>query len=237
MKLDVLAFGAHPDDVEAGCAGFLIKHAKQGKKVGIVDLSLAELSTNGTIPIRMKEAANAARIIGAVARENLKFKNNFFTNSKESQEKIIRVLRKYRPEIVLLPYWHDRHPDHAASRDVIFPSLFTAGLAKFKTGSLLPHRPKYVFFYQLWYGFAPTFILDISEEFPVKIDAILAYRSQFTKNKKSIDTKDTDPAFLRYIEARHKNDGYEIGAAYGERYLSATPLGIKDIQSVMPNYD
>jgi len=237
MKLDLLAFGAHPDDVEAGCGGFLIKYAQQGKKVGIVDLSLAELSTNGTIPVRMEEAKNAAHIIGAVVRENLEFPNNFFVNSKENQEKIINVIRKYKPEIVLLPYWNDRHPDHAASRDIIFPALFTAGLKNFISGASLPHRPKYVFFYQLWYGFTPTFILDISKEFPVKIDAILAYQSQFVKKEGSIDTKDTNPAFLKYIEARHRNSGYEIGVEYGEAYASATPLGIKDMQSLLPNYD
>lgn len=236
IKLDILAFGAHPDDVEAGCSGLLIKSAFQGKKIGIVDLSLAELSTNGTVLLRMKEAERAAKIIGASVRENLEFPNNFFVNSKKAQEKIITVVRKYRPETVLLPYWNDRHPDHMDTSKIVLPALFTAGLVKFKN-EYPRHRPSQVFFYRLWHAFNPSFIVDISKEFPQKLEAMLAYRSQFIKNKNSLPTKDNKVDFLEYIKARHRVDGYEIGVAYGEVYLSNTPLGIKNTASLMSNYD
>lgn len=234
-KLDILAFGAHPDDVEAGCAGLLIKAVHGGKKVGIVDLSLAELSSNGTVQLRVKEALRAAKIIGTEVRENLELPNNFFTNGRLVQEKIIEMVRKYRPEIVLLPYHTDRHPDHEETPRLVWPALFTSGLTRFKT-NYPAHRPKYVFSYRLWYDFAPSFILDISEEFEKKIKSLLAYKSQFAINGDSVSTKDNEPNFMEYWRARHRNYGYEIGVEYGEPYLSLTPIGLKDMASVLPNY-
>lgn len=234
-KLNILAFGAHPDDVEAGCAGFLLNAKKAGQKSGVIDLSLAELSTNGTVPQRQKEAKAAAKVLGAAVRENLKLPNNFFFNSKKVQEKIIEVIRKYRPEIMLLPYHIDRHPDHQETPKLVWQALFTGGLSKFKT-NLPPHRPKYVFFYRLWFGFKPTFLLDISDVFDKKIKSILCYKSQFLNRKNSRPTKDNDDSFLDYWRSRHRADGYDIGVKYAEPYLSLTPLGLKDLNAVLPNY-
>ena len=234
-KIDILAFGAHPDDVEAGCAGFLLKAKKAGQTIGIVDLSLAELSTNGTTKQRLKEAKAAAGVMGASFRENLKLANNFFFNSKKVQEKIIKVIRKYRPEIVLLPYHIDRHPDHQETPKLVWQALFTSGLSMFKT-DLPPHRPKYVFFYRLWYDFSPTFLLDISDVYEEKEKTILCYKSQFVKNKHRKTTRDNEESFLEYWRARHRTYGYDIGVKYAETYLSLTPLGLKDLNAVLPNY-
>jgi bacillithiol biosynthesis deacetylase BshB1 len=235
LKLDVLAFGAHPDDVEAGCGGMLAYMANSGKRTGIVDLSQAELSTNGTLKQREREASNAAKILGVEVRENLKLPNNFFFNSKEVQRKIINVIRKYKPEMVLLPYWFDRHPDHESVRSLVWPALFTGGLLKYKT-NYQKHRPGTVLFYRLWYDFTPSFIFDVSDVFDKKIEAIKAYESQFAKTNVSIETKDNDQKFFDFWNARHLNDGYHIGVKYGEPYLSTTPLGVTNLDSFLPNY-
>ena len=235
QKLDILAFGPHPDDVEAGAAGMLIKYVCAGKKVGIIDLSRAERSSNGTKELRIKEAKRATKIMGVAVRENLNLPDALLFDSQEVRMKVFEVVRRYRPNIVLIPYWHDRHPDHATTGDAVFKALFTAGLTKIKS-KYRPHRPSYVFFYRLWYDFRPTFILDISEEFETKMRAIKAYKSQFLKSEGYISTKNTENDFLGYWRARHKNYGYEIGVEYGEPYLSVTPLGVKDLDSILPNY-
>lgn len=234
-KLDVLAFGAHPDDVEAGCGGMLISLSQKGKRVGIVDLSQAELSTNGTIEDREKEAAEAAKILGAEIRENLKMPNNFFFNSEDVQESLVNIIRKYKPETVLMPYWFDRHPDHENVRDLVWPALFTSGLLKYET-SYEKHRPSSVLFYRMWYDFKPSFVFDISDVFERKMDSIKAYKSQFSKTKDSVSTKDNEKQFFDFWHARHINDGYSVGVKYGEPYLSATPLGVRDLDSFLPNY-
>lgn len=235
FDFEVLAFGAHSDDVDFGCGGFLAKMAKAGKKVAIVALSRGELATNGTPEILWEEALEAAKILGVKEREVLDIPNNFFEATKENQTKIINVIRKYKPRIVLLPYFIDRHPDHQDCYKLIWPALFTSGLVKFKT-EYPPHRPQYVFFYRLWYDFNPTFIVDISEEFEIKVKAIAAYKSQFQKTANSRLTPDNDESFWQNLEARHRYYGYEINTLYGEPYLSLTPIGIKDLNSILPNY-
>lgn len=234
-KLDILAFGAHPDDVEVGCGGMLVHMTSRGKRAGIIDLSYAELSTNGNLKERRKEAKKAADILGVEVRENLGLPNNFFFDSKEVQKSIIDVVRKYRPEIVLLPYWFDRHPDHEKVRDMVWSALFTGGLLKYKTG-YEKHRPGKVFFYGMWYDFVPSFIFDVSKVFERKMEAIKAYESQFVKKKGSIETKDNEKELFDYLWARHLNDGYKIGVKYGEPYLSVTPLGISNPESLLENY-
>ncbi len=234
-KLDVLAFGAHPDDVEAGCGGMVAFLSGVGKKVGIIDLSQAELSTNGTVEERKKESAAAADILGVRVRENLEMPNNFFFNSKETQGKIIDVIRKYKPDMVLMPYWFDRHPDHESVRSLLWPALFTSGLLKYES-FYDRHRPEFVFFYRLWYEFTPSFIFDISDHFETKMESIRAYESQFSKGKGRIETKDNEKQFFDFWHARHVNDGYQVGVKYGEPYLSATPLGVRHLDSFLPNY-
>lgn len=234
-NLDILAFGAHPDDAEAGCGGFLIKSAHAGKRIGVIDMSQAELSTNGDVELRKKEATAAAKIIGVSVRENLGLPNNFFFNSKEAQERIIDTIRHYCPETVLLPYWIDRHPDHETVKQIVYPALFTAGLSKFKT-ERPPHRPTRLLFYRLWFDFSPSFILDISNEMETKVRAMLSYESQFIKQKESLPTKDNTEDFLEYWRAWHRVNGYKIGVKYGEPYLSLTPVGLDDVAAMLPNY-
>lgn len=235
IQLEVLAFGPHPDDVEACCAGFLIKYARMGKKVGIVDLSMGELATNGTPEVRIKEAEEAGKIIGVSVRENLGISDEALLYSTVGQEKIVEVVRKYRPEIVLVPYWEDRHPGHESASRVISSAIFAAGLRKVGAGGDA-HRPKYVFYYRLWNEFRLTFILDISDEFMDKERALLAHVSQFRLKDASVPTKNHENDFIGYWRARHRNYGYEIGVEYGEPYLSVAYLGVKDLGSVLGNY-
>jgi bacillithiol biosynthesis deacetylase BshB1 len=233
-KLDVLAFGPHPDDVEFGCGGLLLKVHKLGYRTGIIDMSLAELSTNGIISERLREAEEARKILGAVVRKNLKLPNNFFQRTKEVQDKVIQVVRQYQPSLVLLPYWHDRHPDHEDSVKIIQHALFTSGLIKYKTGQK-PHRPKYVFHYMLWNGFRPSLIIDITDEWPAKKKALLAYKSQFIKNKNRARTIDNEDDTIKFWEARARHYGFMISKKFGEPYLSEAPLGVNNPFLLLPN--
>lgn len=233
-EVDILAFGAHPDDVEFGCGGLLVKAAKSGLATGIVDLSLAELSTNGTVEIRKKEAEKAREILGVSVRENLEVPNNFFFNSRELQDTLIRTLRKYRPRMVLLPYFVDRHPDHEETPKLVKQAIFTAGLVKYKTDRE-PHRPEYVLHYMLWHEFEPTVVFDITEEWEAKKKALLAYESQFVASEGSKKTIDNDEETVRYWESRARAYGFRIGKPFGEPYWSYQPVGLQEPFGILPN--
>ena len=184
MKLDILAFGAHPDDVEMSCSGTLMKQIDAGRKVGIVDLTRGELGTRGSAEIRDQEAAAAARIMGLSVRENLSMRDGFFLNDGAHQMKVIQVIRKYQPELVFANAIEDRHPDHGRGADLIRDAAFKSGLRKIETADEngLPQpawRPKKVFFYNQDRLLAPSFIVDISEYWERKLACIRAYASQF----------------------------------------------------------
>lgn len=236
-KVDVLAFGPHPDDIEFGCGGTLAKLAKHGKKVAIIDMSLAENSTNGDVVTRLKEAQKAGKILGAAFRENLELPNNFFKNTKRNHDKIVRIIRKYQPELVLLPYFFDRHPDHENGSKMIREALFSTGLVKYKTGQP-KHRPSRVLFYMLWNEDKPSFVVDITDEFETKMQSILAYKSQFEldKSKKRVYTIDNDDRMLKYVESRARNYGFVINRTFGEAFLSINPIGINSPFDTIENF-
>ena len=183
MKLDILAFGAHPDDVELGCAGTLAKEVSLGKSVGIIDLTQGELGTRGSAEIRFQEATNAAQILGVTVRENLKMRDGFFVNDEAHQLQVIKMIRKYRPEIVLCNAVDDRHIDHAKGSKLISDSCFLAGLQKVETmleGNIqAAWRPKLVYHYIQWKSIKPDFVVDITGFMDRKMKAIMAYDSQF----------------------------------------------------------
>ncbi len=234
-KVKVLAIGAHPDDVEFGCGGLMKKFAKKGYKTAIVDMSQAELSSNGTVDERMKEAGDSREILGAAYRENLKIPNNFFFNTKEYQDKLVYAVRKYQPEMILAPYFFDRHPDHENASKLIRDTLFTAGLRMYKS-EFEKHRPIYVLFYMMWYEFQPSLVVDISDELDDKINSLLAYKSQFDLAPGRVKTIDNEDATLKYVEARARTYGFPIQRKYGEPYLSINNLGVDDPFSVLPNF-
>ncbi|MBV4360127.1 bacillithiol biosynthesis deacetylase BshB1 [Pinibacter aurantiacus] len=243
MKLDILAIGVHPDDVELGCSGTLINEIKNGKKVGVVDLTQGELGTRGTIDTRYTEAAIAAEVMGVHVRENLKMRDGFFKNDEEHQLKLITALRKYQPEIVIANILHDRHPDHGRAGHLIADACFLSGLVKVKTNDEDGNpqekwRPKYVLHYlQDWYH-EPDLIIDISDVFEQRMKAIEAYGTQFFSTGEANDepvTYISTPDFLDSVTARARMLGKRIGVKYGEGYISEKKIGIRSLDALIQN--
>jgi bacillithiol biosynthesis deacetylase BshB1 len=234
MKLDLLAFGAHPDDVEISCAGTIAKEISLGKKIGIIDLTHGELGTRGSATIRDKEAKNAADILGVSVRENLNFRDGFFINDEKHQIEIIKMIRKYRPQIVLCNAIDDRHIDHGKGSKLVSDACFLSGLTKIETESngekQTAWRPKLVYHYIQWKNLEPDFVVDISGFLDIKMRSILAYSSQFyDPNSKEPETPIATKNFLESIDYRSKDFGRLIGteAAEGftvERYLAVNSL-------------
>jgi bacillithiol biosynthesis deacetylase BshB1 len=241
MKLDLLAIGVHPDDVELGCSGTIINELKRGKKVAIIDLTQGELGTRGNIEARYREAANAAKIMGVKTRENLKMRDGFFKNDEEHQLQLIKVIRKYQPDIVIGNILHDRHPDHGRAGHLISDACFLSGLVKIQTndenGDAQPKwRPSYVLqFLQDRYQ-EPDVIIDISDVFEQRMEAIKAYTTQFhDPNNKSGEpqTYISSPEFLESIIGRARNVGKQIGVKYAEGFLTEKKIGIRNLDALI----
>lgn len=227
MKLDILAFGAHPDDVELSCSGTLFKHTSLGKKVGIIDLTRGELGTRGTPAMRLKEAKAAAKILGLSIRENLEMADGFFLNDKKHQLKIIRKIRQYKPEIVLANALEDRHPDHGRAGKLAADACFLAGLSKIQTKQngkkQEAWRPKVVYHYNQFLYHSPDFVVDITSFMEKKMDSIKVYASQFYNPKsKEPGTLISQPAFFDFVIHRCMEFGKEKGVAYAEGFNFGT---------------
>jgi len=234
MKLDVLAIGAHPDDVELSCGGTLIKLVKQGRKIGIVDLTAGELGTRGTPDIRKREAAEAASIIGATSRECLHMPDGNIEASMENRLDLVRTIRKYRPEVLLMPYSIDRHPDHERAFAICREAWFLSGLEKVETtldgAKQTSFRPRAYYSFMQWHEFSPSFIVDISEEYDQRMNAVRAFRSQFhdpTSNEP--ETVLTSPDFIEKLRTRYQFYGDLIGKKYGEPFFSNVVVEVQDI--------
>jgi len=241
MKLDVLAIAVHPDDVELGCAGTLLMEKRNGKKTGVVDLTRGELGTRGTPELRAEEAARAAAILQLDVRENLGMADGFFRNDETHQRRLIRAIRKYRPEIVLANSLEDRHPDHGRAGHLISESCFLSGLRKVETedeeGREQEHwRPKYVFHYIQDRYSNPNFVYDISPVFETKLESIKAYTSQFFSAVYKQDEPQTyisTPEFLNAVIGRHQMYGKMIGVPYAEGFITEKMIGIRDFGSLV----
>jgi len=235
MKLDILAFGAHPDDVELGCSGTIAKEVSLGKKVGIIDLTRGELGTRGSVEIRNSESAKASEILGVSVRENLDMRDGFFINDEAHQLKIIQMLRKYRPEIVLCNAITDRHIDHGKGSKLVSDACFLSGLVKIETElngeKQQAWRPKVVYHYIQWQNIEPDFVVDISGFLDKKMESVLAYGSQFyDPNSKEPVTPITSKTFLDSVKYRAEDLGRLVGVEYAEgftteRYLAVNSLG------------
>ncbi|RYY61508.1 MAG: bacillithiol biosynthesis deacetylase BshB1 [Chitinophagaceae bacterium] len=243
MKLDILAIGVHPDDIELGCSGTLIQEVKKGKKVGIVDLTQGELGSRGTIETRMQEAADAAVIMGAVVRENLKMRDGFFRNDEEHQMLLIRTIRKYQPEIIIGNILSDRHPDHGRAGHLISDACFLSGLLKIETSDEkgMPQekwRPKYFFQYlQDWYH-EPDLLIDITDAFDQRMDAIRAYTTQFhtaASESGGPVTYISTPDFLDSVTARARILGRRIGVKFAEGFVSDKKIGLRGFDGLVMN--
>jgi bacillithiol biosynthesis deacetylase BshB1 len=236
LKLDILAFGVHPDDVELGCSGTLLTAIAEGKKVGIVDLTQGELGTRGTAETRKTEAENAAKVLGIEVRENMGMADGFFQNDETHQRSVISVIRKYQPEIVLANAPEDRHPDHGRSAKLVSDAAFLSGLRKIETKadgeSQQAWRPKYVFHYIQDRFLQPDFVVDISDYHDKKIESVLCYQTQFfNPDLKEPQTYISSPEFIDSIKARAMMLGKRVGVRFAEGFISEKVLGIKSFDA------
>ena len=234
MKLDILAFAAHPDDVELSCAGILMKHIDMGRKAGIVDLTAGELGTRGSAPLRLQEAADAAKIMGVAVRDNLGMADGFFTNDKEHQLKIIRKIRQYRPDIVLCNAPADRHPDHGMAAQLVVESCFYAGLRRIETEldgkSQECWRPKAVYHYIQFNNLEPSLAVDVTPYMERKMDAIRAFRSQFyDPDSTEPATVISSPEYMDHIYHRASETGRIIGVKHAEGLIAVRYPGVEDL--------
>ena len=237
MKLDILAFGAHPDDVELSCSGTLAKQTELGYSCGVVDLTQGELGTRGTPEIRLEEAAEAGRIMGLKVRENLAFRDGFFTNDEEHRLAVIQQIRRFRPEIVIANAPRDRHPDHGRGSFLLKEASFLSGLRKIETEwegeAQEPWRPQMLLYYIQFQNIEPDFIIDIGEHIHTKVESIKAYKSQFfdpssAEPKTVISSKN----FMDSVTYRAQDLGRLIGVEYGEGFIAAQDLGLDDLMQL-----
>ena len=237
MKLDILAFGAHPDDVELGAGGILATHAARGLKTGIVDLTRGEMGTRGTPEIRDEEAREAAKILGCAVRENLGMPDGRVDYSHESQLQVAQIIRKYRPEIVLMNAPTDRHPDHGRASRLVEEACFLSGLHKIELKDhgekLAPWRPKTMYKYLQFYNLEPKLVVDISDGFEAKMASINAHKSQFfDPNSTEPQTVIASEGFFKSVIARAQDWGRIIGAAYAEPLISVRHIGAKNLEDL-----
>jgi bacillithiol biosynthesis deacetylase BshB1 len=238
MKIDLLAIGVHPDDIELSCSGVLLVEKKNGKKTAILDLTEGELGTRGSVAERYQEAADSARILKVDARENLQLADGFFENNEDSKRRLIQAIRKYQPEIVLCNAPEDRHPDHGRSSALVSDAAFLSGLQKIQTqqsGTLQEAwRPKYVFQYIQDRYLEPDFVVDISDVFEEKIESIKAYRTQFYQpGADGPQTYISSPDFLDSVVYRHKMFGKMIGVKYAEGFISKKKIGFRNFDAII----
>ena len=239
MKLDILVFGAHPDDAELGAGATIAKATANGKKVGIIDLTRGELGTRGSAEIRDKEADNAAGILGIVVRENLEFADGFFTNNKDHQLAVIQLVRKYQPDIVLCNAIDDRHIDHAKGSKLVSDACFLSGLVKIDSKLpgddewQFPWRPKQVYHYIQWKNLEPDLVVDVSGFIELKMKAISAYASQFyDPGSKEPNTPISSKNFTDSIAYRARDLGRLVGVEYGEGFTTERHIGVKNLWDI-----
>lgn len=235
MKLDILVLAAHPDDAELGCGGTIAKHVTIGHKVGVVDFTRGELGTRGTIETRAFEAVESSKILGLAVRENLGLPDGFFKNDKEHQLSVIEAIRRYQPDIVLANATYDRHSDHGKGASLAYDSCFLSGLTKIETkgstGKMQEAwRPKAVYHYIQSLFIEPDFVVDISEQWETKTNAVKAFKSQFfDPSSAEPQTYISSPDFLRMVESRAIELGHAIGVKYGEGFTVRRYPGVKSL--------
>ncbi len=237
-KTDILIFGAHPDDIELGCGGTILNEIEKGKVVGLVDLTAGELGTRGSAEKRKQESDNASKILGVDFRINLGMKDGFIKNDENSQYEIIKLIRKYQPDIIICNAPDDRHIDHAEASKLVVTASFLSGLVKIITklanNNQKPWRPKNVYHYIQWKNLEPTFVVDISKHADKKMEAILSYDSQFyNPNSPEPETLISSEKFLNSITARSSDFGRLIGVEYAEGFISNKLVGVRSLNDLL----
>ncbi len=226
-RADVVAFGAHPDDAEIGCGGTLIKLSEGGATVVLIDLTRGERSTRGDPMTRAREAQRSAEILRLHDRETMDLEDGSITSSSKARRCVAEAIRRWRPRLVLLPYWEDRHPDHIAASRLVYDASFLAGLTKLETDHP-PYRPERLVYYMGWHAFSPTFIVDVTAQAERKMEAIYAFESQFCPNAPfGPSTRLTSPKTDALFRSRMAHLGSLIGSTYGEGFLVPGPLDVE----------
>ncbi|MCV9386499.1 bacillithiol biosynthesis deacetylase BshB1 [Reichenbachiella ulvae] len=238
MKLDVLVFAAHPDDSELSCGGTILSLIAQGKKVGVVDFTRGEMGTRGTPEIRDAEAAAAAEILGLTVRDNLGFQDVFFSHDDEHAIEVVKKIRQYQPDIILANAIEDRHPDHGKAASLVKRAFFLAGLKKLETeldGEPQENwYPKNLYHYIQTEYMKPDFVVDVSEHWEKRMEAVKAFKSQFfDPNGEASNTLISTPEFMELLEARGKEMGMSIRVKYGEGFVCDRMLGVSDLSSLL----
>jgi len=238
LKLDILAFGAHPDDVELGAGGLLAKQHYLGSKTGIIDLTQGELGTRGTIEDRRNESLNAAKILGLSVRQNLAFPDGFFQNNTENQLEVIKQIRLYKPDVIICNAPTDRHPDHGKGSNLVADAVFYSGLRKIETEWMgkkqLCWRPRLVLHYIQFLPIEPTVVIDISGFMEIKLNAVKAYSSQFYKeNSEEPETVISKKGFLESVSYRNQDLGRIIGTEYAEGFIVNRYIGINRVEDII----
>lgn len=238
MKLDILVFASHPDDAELGAGGTIAKEVSKGKKVGIVDLTRGELGTRGSAEIRKREATAAAKVLGLAVRENMGFADGFFVNDREHQMKLIQIIRKYRPQIVLCNAVEDRHIDHGRGSTLVSDACFLSGLTRIPTEEegqpQAAWRPKLVYHYIQWMNLEPDFVVDISGFIQTKKEAIMAYGSQFhDPNSTEPETPISSVNFIDSVVYRARDLGRIVGVDYAEGFTVERPLAVDSLDNLI----
>ena len=232
-KIDILAFGAHPDDVELGCAGTILLQTSLGAKVGVIDLTQGELGTRGNASIRKEEANIAAKKMNLTFRENLGFKDGFFENNESNRIDLIKKIRKYQPEIVITNAPSDRHPDHGRASDLTLDSCFLSGLEKIDTNQKV-WRPKHIYHYIQFNNILPDFVVDISNEMDKKIESVLCYKTQFyNPNSDESETIISSKDFLESIKYRAKDLGRQSNCKYAEGFITNQNLKVNSLTDLI----
>ena len=237
MKIDILAIGAHPDDVELGCSGTIAKEIANNKKVGILDLTKGELGTRGSADLREKDPKDAAKILNVAFRENLNFKDGLFKNDENHQMELIQVIRKYKPDIILCNAIDDRHIDHPRGAKLVIDSCFLSGLkkivTKYNNKEQEPWSPLNIYHYIQWKSLKPDFVVDISNHFQTKIKAVNAFKSQFYDGNETVhSTPISTKNFLDSIEYRARDLGRLTNVDYGEGFIAARLPLIENISDL-----
>ncbi len=242
-QVDVLVFAPHPDDAELCCGGLLVKARDAGLRLGVVDVTRGEMGTRGSVAERKREAAAASKILRLAVRESLRLPDGHLHDDEVLRTALVRMLRKYRPTLLLTPHWEDQHPDHAAVGQASLYAAWLTGAVKFDPRSAHdvasahrpPYRPRQVLHYNNRYGIQPDLVVDISAEFAEKMKLAECYGTQFGPGKKTDgpQTKLSSEKFFEWFGGMHAFYGYKIGAAYGEAYCTKTPLGVTDARMLL----
>ncbi|MGE5703827.1 MAG: bacillithiol biosynthesis deacetylase BshB1 [Clostridia bacterium] len=230
-QLDILAIGAHPDDVEIGAAGSLLKAAAQGKQTAILDLTYAELSSNGSVERRQEEAGNASTMLNLATRYNFGLPDRGLESVREMAiKKVVDLIRMTRPQVVLAPYWQDRHPDHESASRIVKEAVFSAGIHRFKgfEEELPGYRPPKLYYYFINSTAAPQFVVDVSDVYEQKLDVLRCYRSQFEKEEHSVPTP-LNNGYIELVEYRERLFGQQAGTTYGEGFISGGPVVLSEL--------